>query len=519
MARALLLRSLVLAQIRSAYVQGVEAFSVIAEVDISVGLPGFHLVGLGQTAVKEAGVRVRAALRQSGWKLPPRRVTVNLAPADVRKDGTAFDLPIAIGVLVAQGEVPIASVERTLFLGELGLDGSLRRVSGGLAIALHARQLELERVVLPRSCAQEAALVRGLDVVPADSLNEVVAYLRGERVPERIDCDCLVAEESSPLDLSDVQGQEHAKLALEVAAAGGHNLLLIGPPGAGKSMLAQRMAGILPPLDEQETFECTLVYSSAGKLDNRPRITTRPFRAPHHDVSVAGLIGGGPWVRPGEISLAHNGVLFLDELPEFRRNALEALRQPLEEGAVTLVRARASVRYPASFSLVSAMNPCPCGHYGSSLKSCVCDTPRIRAYRHRLSGPLLDRIDLHVVVSAMSFEALTFARKQESSFDVRTRVCAARQRQQRRFHAHGLSSNARIPTRALSTWCAISDEDSSWLAEVARKRALSARAIHRVLRVARTVADLAAPESDDDSLSGDHLRVALGLRALDEEIR
>lgn len=508
-----------LAQIRSAYVQGVEAFSVIAEVDISVGLPGFHLVGLGQTAVKEAGVRVRAALRQSGWKLPPRRVTVNLAPADVRKDGTAFDLPIAIGVLVAQGEIPSAAVERTLFLGELGLDGTLRRISGGLAIALHARQLDLERVVLPRSCAQEAALVRHVEIIPADSLNEVVAYLRGDRVPERIDPDALVAQERSPLDLSDVQGQEHAKLALEIAAAGGHNLLLVGPPGAGKSMLAQRMPTILPPLDEQETFECTLVYSSAGKLANRPRITARPFRAPHHDVSVAGLIGGGPWVRPGEISLAHNGVLFLDELPEFRRNALEALRQPLEEGAVTLVRARASVRYPASFSLVSAMNPCPCGHYGSSLRSCVCDTPRIRAYRQRLSGPLLDRIDLHVVVGAMTFDALSSSRAQEPSHAVRERVCAARRRQQRRFAEHGLSANARIPTRALSKWCALSPSDTAWLSQVAKQRSLSARAVHRVLRVARTIADLADPERDDSTIHGDHLRVALGLRALDEEIR
>jgi magnesium chelatase family protein len=503
----------VLAKVQSAGVLGVEAYGVCAEVDIALGLPGYHLVGLGASAVKEGGVRIRAALDHSGFKLPPRKVTVNLAPADVRKDGAAFDLPIAVGLLAAQELVPQAALDDVLLLGELSLDGSLRRVAGGLPVAMYARAQKCRAVVLPRVCAAEAAALTDVPVLAADSLPQVAAWLRGEtqlsRVAEPPD-DSRIFDE---VDLADVRGLEHVKLALEVAAAGSHNLLLIGSPGAGKSMLARRLPTILPPLDESEALETSVVYSAAGKLEGAPRVRRRPFRSPHHETTPAGMLGGGLIPKPGEISLAHNGVLFLDEFPEFKRPVLEALREPLEEGVVTIVRARHAVRFPASFALVAAMNPCPCGYSGSSVRACVCDLGAVRRYRNRLSGPLLDRIDLQVWVPQIPYSQLTAEREGDPSAVVQARVLEARQRQRRRFAGTRLHSNAQMRPRDLSRWCRLDEVCHETLGELARRRGLSARAVHRTIRVARTIADLEGSEA----VLRSHLLLAVDFRALDQE--
>jgi magnesium chelatase family protein len=503
----------VLAKVQSAGILGVEAYGVCAEVDIALGLPGYHLVGLGAGAVKEGGVRVRAALEHSGFKLPPRKVTVNLAPADVRKDGAAFDLPIAVGLLAAQELVPQAALENVLLLGELSLDGSLRRVSGGLPVAMYARAQGCRAVVLPRACAAEAAALTDLPVLAAESLPEVAAWLRGDRELARV----VEPAEDDPgldeLDLADVRGLEHVKLALEVAAAGSHNLLLIGAPGAGKSMLARRLPTILPPLDEAEALETSVVYSAAGKLEGAPRVRRRPFRSPHHGTTMAGMLGGGLIPKPGEISLAHNGVLFLDELPEFKRPVLEALREPLEDGVVTIVRARTAVRFPASFALVAAMNPCPCGYNGSTARACVCDLGAVRRYRNRLSGPLIDRIDLQVWVPQLPYTQLSAEREGDPSSVVQARVREARQRQRRRFAGTRLHSNAQMRPRDLPRWCLLDGACHDTLGDLARRRGLSARAIHRTIRVARTIADLEGCEA----MVRRHLLLAVDFRALDQE--
>jgi magnesium chelatase family protein len=502
-----------LAKVHSAGVLGVEAYGVCAEVDVGLGLPGYNLVGLGASAVKEGSVRVRAALTHAGWKLPARKVTVNLAPADVRKDGAAFDLPIAVGILAAQDVVPRASLEGVLFLGELSLDGSLRRVAGGLPVARFARSRNVRAVVLPHDCASEAAALPDVPVFAASSLPEVAGWLNGaNELPRAAE---LPAGPSGfdVVDLSDVRGQEHAKLALEVAAAGGHNLLLVGAPGAGKSMLARRLPTILPPLDESEALETSTVYSAAGKLGGASLIRERPFRAPHHDVSVAGLIGGGQLPKPGEISLAHNGVLFLDELPEFQRAALESLRQPLEEREVTVVRARASVRFPASFALVGAMNPCPCGYHGSQVRTCTCLGKQVQRYRGRISGPLLDRFDLQVYVQQVDFRELTAERVGEPSSTVRQRVMAARAIQHQRLSALGLHCNAQLGPRQIARWCRLDAPSLQHLKQIAERRGMSPRGVHRLLKVARTIADL----NGHDSIQRSDLSCAIDFRHLDQE--
>ena len=505
-----------LAKVQSAAVLGVEAYGVCAEVDVSNGLPGYHLVGLGAGAVKEGGVRVRAALDHSGWKIPPRKVTVNLAPADVRKDGAAFDLPIAIGVLAAQEIVPTAALDGILMMGELSLDGSLRRVAGGLPIALYARSRKARAIILPRACAGEAAAIREVPVLAASSLPEVAAHLRGEHALPRVDelppSELAAARE---VDLAEVRGLEYAKLALEVAAAGSHNLLFIGAPGSGKSMLAQRLATILPPLDEDEALQTSMVYSAAGMLDGAGLIRRRPFRAPHQNISLAGLVGGGSGMpRPGEISLAHNGVLFLDELPELKRDVLEALRQPLEERRVSIVRVRHSVIFPAAFALVAAMNPCPCGYHGSSVRGCICDLARVRRYRGRVSGPLLDRLDLQVEVPQVNFKELTDERDGESSATVRERVIEARAIQRRRFAGTSLHANAQMATRQISRWCRLDAKSEAMLGKIVERRGISARGVHRILRVARTLADLRRHDAIDTL----DLKSAIDFRALDQEL-
>ncbi len=481
-----------------------------------MGLPGCHIVGLPDAGVKEGRVRIRGALENSGFKLPPRRITVNLAPADLRKDGAAFDVPIAVGMLCAAGVLDPAALESSLFVGELALDGTVRPVRGVLPIAAWARAQGMRRLFVPRANLREAAVVGGdCAVSPVSALSEIVGNLRGEApsagsLHEAIDPAGPPAAAPAPPDLADVRGQEVARRALELAAAGGHNLLFVGPPGSGKTMLARRLPGILPALSFDEALETTMVYSVAGLLGGRALVTERPFRAPHHTVTSAGMVGGGPSVRPGEITLAHHGVLFLDELLEFSRPVLEALRQPLEERTVSLVRARRNVMYPADFMLVAALNPCPCGHLGSTLRTCTCSLSGIARYRSRLSGPLLDRIDMHVDVPAVPYRELAAASPGEPSAPVRARVEEARERQRQR----GPRSNARLTAGELEQVAAIDAEGHRLLERAVERLGLSARAVSRVRRMARTIADLDGAAR----IRHGHLAEALQYRLLDRPI-
>jgi magnesium chelatase family protein len=499
----------VFAHILSATVIGIEAAPIEIEVDVGSGLPGCRIVGLPDAGIKEGQVRIRAALEATGLKMPMRRVTINLAPADLRKDGAAYDVPIALGILEADGVVAAASTANSLFVGELALDGSVRPVRGVLPMAAYARAREVRRLFVPRANAAEAQVVGGgCEIIPLSRLSDAVEALAGGTpVPEIV---TPTFEAQVAADLADIRGQEVARRALEIAAAGHHNLLFVGPPGSGKTMLSRRLPGILPTLSFDEALEATMVYSVAGQLGRRPLVTERPFRAPHHTVTVAGLVGGGPTVRPGEISLAHHGVLFLDELLEFTRPALEALRQPLEERNIAIVRARRTVTFPADFMLVAALNPCPCGHLGSTLRTCTCSLTSINSYRGKLSGPLLDRIDMHVEVPAVPYRELAHGGQGEASAAVRARVEACRERQR----ARGPRPNARLTPRELRA-VATPDADGHRLLERAVERlALSARAIDRVRRVARTIADLDASQE----VRASHLGEALQYRLLDRPV-
>lgn len=510
-----------LARALSGAVLGIDAYLVTVEADVASGLPSFSTVGLPQGAVKEGKDRVVAAIQNSGFIVPPKRITVNLAPADVPKGGSAFDLPIAVGILAGTGQV-CANGELGSFalIGELGLEGDLRPVRGALSIAVAARDAGLRGLILPQENVAEAGVVDGLEVRGAKTLGDVARFLegRGELPPAEVDREALFRTTSAyDCDFADVKGQEHAKRALEVAAAGAHNILMVGPPGSGKTMLARRIPTVLPPMTLHEALETTKIHSVAGMLGaGQSLLGVRPFRSPHHTISDAGLIGGGSSPKPGEVSLAHHGVLFLDELPEFRRNVLEVLRQPLEDAQVTISRATMSLTYPARAMLVAAANPCPCGHHGNPQKQCTCAPQAVQRYLARVSGPLLDRIDLHVEVPALRYAELADGRSGEASEAIRERVARARERQRERFAGRAdIHANAHMAARDIREFCRVGEGGEALLRTAITRLGLSARAYHRILKIARTVADL----DGAGEVGTAHVSEAIQYRSLDRLLK
>lgn len=504
-----------IAKVACGALHGVDAFRVDLEVDLTrSGIPAFTMVGLAEGAVREARDRVFSALRNSGCRIPPGRITVNLAPADRKKGGSSYDLPLAVGLMCAADILPSEAAEGFFMAGELSLNGELCPAPGMLPIALLARAQNARGLIAPVQNADEAAVVEGLKVYALTNLAQVRAFLAGEIALSAHESRGGMGEDmqAPALDYADVKGQEHAKRAVEVAAAGGHNLLFIGPPGSGKTMLAQRLPGILPRLEFEESLEVTKIYSVAGLLPaNMGIMRERPFRAPHHNISQNGLVGGGAYPRPGELSLAHRGVLFLDELPEFSKHSLESLRQPLENGSVTIARAALSVTYPAEVMLVAAMNPCPCGYLTDSRKACVCSRADVQRYHARLSGPLLDRIDLHVEAPAVPYEDLSKARSGRSSAEMRQSVLAARERQNFRYKGSACRCNAALAGADFEKWCKTDSEGRSFMEQATNSLRLSARAYTRVFRIARTIADLEGREN----VTAAHLAEAVNCRTLD----